>query len=93
MPYALRDHVEVNLQTFQHWNEKEIESLNKHLLLTAKPIVYLVNLSETDYIRKVSWRFTFTDSPFIFSCSFFDLGWLTHPTRKETKIWSADFRR
>lgn len=35
-----------------HWNEKEIESLNKHLLLTAKSIVYLVNLSETDYIRK-----------------------------------------
>lgn len=37
----------------QHeWNEKEIEILNKHLFLTAKPIVYLVNLSETDYIKK-----------------------------------------
>lgn len=35
------------------WNEKEIEILNKHLFLTAKPIVYLVNLSEQDYIRKV----------------------------------------
>ncbi|KHN83895.1 Obg-like ATPase 1 [Toxocara canis] len=35
------------------WNEKEIEILNHHLLLTAKPIVYLVNLSEKDYIRKV----------------------------------------
>ncbi|CAJ0933228.1 unnamed protein product, partial [Mesorhabditis belari] len=34
------------------WNEKEIEVLNTHLLLTAKPLVYLVNLSETDYIRK-----------------------------------------
>ncbi|KAK5968002.1 GTP-binding protein YchF, partial [Trichostrongylus colubriformis] len=34
------------------WNEKEIEVLNKHLFLTAKPIVYLVNLSERDYIRK-----------------------------------------
>uniref|UniRef100_A0A2C9KS28 TGS domain-containing protein n=1 Tax=Biomphalaria glabrata TaxID=6526 RepID=A0A2C9KS28_BIOGL len=34
------------------WNEKEIEVLNKHLFLTAKPIVYLVNLSEKDYIRK-----------------------------------------
>ena len=34
------------------WSEKEIEILNKHLFLTAKPIVYLVNLSEQDYIRK-----------------------------------------
>uniref|UniRef100_F1L601 Obg-like ATPase 1 n=2 Tax=Ascaris TaxID=6251 RepID=F1L601_ASCSU len=34
------------------WNEKEIDILNHHLLLTAKPIVYLVNLSEKDYIRK-----------------------------------------
>ncbi|VDK43813.1 unnamed protein product [Anisakis simplex] len=39
----------VRLET---WNEKEIEVLNHHLLLTAKPIVYLVNLSEKDYIRK-----------------------------------------
>jgi obg-like ATPase 1 len=35
------------------WAEKDIEHLNKHLFLTAKPIVYLVNLSEKDYIRKV----------------------------------------
>jgi len=34
------------------WNEKEIEALNQHLLLTAKPIVYLVNLSENDYKKK-----------------------------------------
>lgn len=34
------------------WNEKEVEALNHHLLLTAKPIVYLINLSEKDYIRK-----------------------------------------
>lgn len=34
------------------WSEKDIENLNKHLFLTAKPIVYLVNLSEKDYIRK-----------------------------------------
>eukprot|EP00069_Balaena_mysticetus_P012545 bmy_07638T0 len=34
------------------WNDKEIEVLNKHLFLTSKPMVYLVNLSEKDYIRK-----------------------------------------
>jgi len=34
------------------WAEKDIEFLNMHLFLTAKPTVYLVNLSEKDYIRK-----------------------------------------
>lgn len=30
----------------------QIEFLNKHLFLTGKPVIYLVNLSEKDYIRK-----------------------------------------
>lgn len=34
------------------WSNTEIELLNKWLFLTAKPIVYLINLSEADYIRK-----------------------------------------
>ncbi|RWS27312.1 GTP-binding protein-like protein [Leptotrombidium deliense] len=37
---------------FQEWNAAEIEILNKHLFITAKPMIYLVNLSEKDYIRK-----------------------------------------
>jgi len=37
---------------FASWDNKEIEDLNKHLLLTSKPMVYLLNLSEKDYIRK-----------------------------------------
>ncbi|KAM7438899.1 Obg-like ATPase [Porites harrisoni] len=37
---------------FETWDTKEIEVLNKHLLLTSKPVIYLVNLSEKDYIRK-----------------------------------------
>lgn len=37
----------------QHdWNEKEVDLLNQHLFLTAKPLVYLVNLNEQDYIKK-----------------------------------------
>ena len=31
------------------WSPKEVEELNKHLFLTAKPVVYLVNLSEEDF--------------------------------------------
>ncbi len=30
----------------------QIEVLNKHLFITAKPMIYLVNLSEKDFIRK-----------------------------------------
>ncbi|KKA26299.1 hypothetical protein TD95_001766 [Thielaviopsis punctulata] len=35
-----------------NWGPKEIEVINPLMLLTAKPVVYLVNLSERDYIRK-----------------------------------------
>ncbi|KAH8924084.1 cytoplasmic protein [Atractiella rhizophila] len=34
------------------WSAKEIDVVNGLQLLTAKPVVYLVNLSEKDYIRK-----------------------------------------
>ncbi len=34
------------------WTGKEIETINTWLLITAKPVIYLVNLSEKDYCRK-----------------------------------------
>lgn len=34
------------------WTGLEIDYLNRHNLITAKPMVYLVNLSAKDYIRK-----------------------------------------
>ncbi|RDX44003.1 hypothetical protein OH76DRAFT_1458160 [Lentinus brumalis] len=34
------------------WNAKEIDVVNGLSLLTAKPVTYLVNLSERDYVRK-----------------------------------------
>ncbi|KAJ6103063.1 Obg-like ATPase 1 [Penicillium sp. IBT 16267x] len=34
------------------WSPKEVEAINPLFLLTAKPCVYLINLSEKDYIRK-----------------------------------------
>jgi len=37
---------------FGDWNQNDIEVLNKHLFITAKPMIYLVNLSEKDFIRK-----------------------------------------
>uniref|UniRef100_A0A6M2DMD0 Obg-like ATPase 1 n=1 Tax=Xenopsylla cheopis TaxID=163159 RepID=A0A6M2DMD0_XENCH len=37
---------------FADWSANDIEILNKHLFLTSKPCIYLINLSEKDYIRK-----------------------------------------
>lgn len=37
---------------FGDWNEKEIEVLNKHLFNTSKPMVYLLNMAEEDYVKK-----------------------------------------
>jgi len=37
---------------FHDWSGKEIEILNELRLLTAKPALYLVNLSSEDFIRK-----------------------------------------
>ena len=34
------------------WTGKEIETLNKHLFMTAKPIVYLVNIGRDEYIAQ-----------------------------------------
>jgi len=34
------------------WNYKEVDVLNKYLFFTAKPFVYLVNISEKDFINK-----------------------------------------
>ncbi|MCJ1294037.1 Obg-like ATPase [Xylographa carneopallida] len=36
----------------ESWSPKEVEIINPLFLLTAKPVVYLVNLSEKDYIRQ-----------------------------------------
>ncbi|SCU98154.1 LAMI_0F13278g1_1 [Lachancea mirantina] len=36
----------------QSWSSKEVEVINSMFLLTAKPCIFLINLSERDYIRK-----------------------------------------
>ena len=38
------------------WNGKEIEFLNKHLFMTAKPVVYLVNIGDEEFkTKKNKW--------------------------------------
>jgi len=34
------------------WSGKEIEFLNLHLFLTSKPVVYLVNIGDAQYLKK-----------------------------------------
>lgn len=41
-----------NIKDKNDWTYKEIDILNDMLFLTAKPGVYLLNMSETDYIKK-----------------------------------------
>lgn len=41
-----------NVRDNPDWNYKEIDWLNKYLFFTAKPMVYVINLSENDFIRK-----------------------------------------
>ena len=40
------------LPRYGDWNQADIEILNKHLFITAKSMIYLVNLSEKDFMRK-----------------------------------------
>ncbi|CAG9803721.1 unnamed protein product [Chironomus riparius] len=37
---------------FNDWTAHDIEVLNKYLFITSKPVIYLVNLSDKDFIRK-----------------------------------------
>lgn len=36
----------------KNWGNKEVEVINSLLLLTAKPVIYLINLSEKDFSRQ-----------------------------------------
>ena len=48
MPYSFNfPHIR-----YGDWNQADIEILNKHLFITAKSMIYLVNLSEKDFMRK-----------------------------------------
>ncbi|OMJ17617.1 Obg-like ATPase 1 [Smittium culicis] len=35
-----------------NWNNKEVEYINSQQLITAKPVIYLANVSEKDYLRR-----------------------------------------
>lgn len=37
---------------FSDWSVHDIEVLNKYMFLTSKPVIYLVNLKDKDFIRK-----------------------------------------
>jgi obg-like ATPase 1 len=35
-----------------HWTPKQVEILNNYMFLTSKPIVYLINISSSEFIKK-----------------------------------------
>jgi len=57
--YETLQKVKTNLNEGKHvrfldWDEKEMDVLNKYLFLTAKPMIYLLNMAKKDYIKKKS---------------------------------------
>ncbi|ODV97738.1 hypothetical protein PACTADRAFT_47595 [Pachysolen tannophilus NRRL Y-2460] len=42
------------IANYENWSNEEIEILNTHNLLTAKPCVYLINCNEKDYASKTN---------------------------------------
>ena len=53
--YLVQLYQEFVLIHMKHYSVRmciQVEFLNSHLFLSAKPVIYLVNLSERDYIRK-----------------------------------------
>lgn len=35
-----------------NYSAKEVDMLNKHLFLTSKPVIYLVNIGDVQYVKK-----------------------------------------
>lgn len=57
--YETLEKVKKNLDAGNHirfleWNDNEMEILNKYLFLTSKPMIYLLNMSKKDYLKKKS---------------------------------------
>ncbi|EPY26360.1 GTP binding protein [Angomonas deanei] len=53
MLQKIKEHLEENKQVrCGQWNAKEIDFLNTLQLITAKPAMFLVNMSENDYTRQ-----------------------------------------
>ena len=55
--WAILDKVEEMLKQKKpvrdgEWGPKEIDFLNTHLFMTAKPVVYLINIGREEYITK-----------------------------------------
>ncbi|EKX73399.1 GTP-binding protein family member protein [Theileria equi strain WA] len=49
----VKEHLEKNLWiSHGNWKSLEVNIINEYNFLTAKPIVYLVNLSENDFVRQ-----------------------------------------
>ena len=50
--FAVIERVKAMLEAGEHvrdgtWNAKDVDTLNNHLFLTSKPVVYLVNIGDT----------------------------------------------
>ena len=42
----------IEVRSVDNWSVKEVDFINRTQFITAKPVVYLVNMSEKDFLRK-----------------------------------------
>jgi obg-like ATPase 1 len=42
----------IEIRNVDNWSVKEVDFINRTQFITAKPVVYLVNMSEKDFLRK-----------------------------------------
>jgi len=76
------------------WNFREIDILNKYYFFTSKPFVYLVNMSEADYIAKKNkylgkikkWIDSHGGGEIIPYSAAFELKWFGASDEEKTKI-------
>lgn len=83
---------------FGEWGIREVEVLNSWQLLTAKPVVYLVNMSARDYSRKKNkhlpkifeWVQAHGSDPIIPFSGAFENSWIDLPDEAAQKAFAAE---
>ncbi|KAF8820707.1 putative GTP-binding protein [Cardiosporidium cionae] len=80
------------------WKHAEVDILNEYQFLTAKPVVYLVNLSEQDYVRQknkwipkiVQWVKENHPGPIVPYCASLEAGLVAMESDEDRKQYLQD---
>jgi len=92
---TLKENKQVRLE---EWKANDLDTLNSLSLLTAKPVVYIVNMSESDYIKKGSkwlgkikaWVDANGGEPMVPFCGVLETKFLDMPEEERNKYSEAN---